>query len=146
MSILFQDRISAVLLPAAGFAPESCPDRIELIHGRFHQGRIIREDPGLKVSGGAPFHANSGTGKVGRADVRHFTVEDNQFEMYPRTQRSLQSGKEDRIPVEILPEVGPRLFGVDEAHFPALRDQVRKDAQEGPVADIQVLDVSRSDP
>ena len=62
--------------------------------------------------------------------------------MDPRTQCPLQSSKEDRVPVEVFPEVWTWLFGMDKAHFPALRYQVRKDAQEGSVANIQVLDVS----
>ena len=62
--------------------------------------------------------------------------------MDPRTQRPLKSSEEYRVPVEVFPEVGAVLFGMDKAHFPALRYQVRKDAQEGSVANIQVLDVS----
>ena len=66
--------------------------------------------------------------------------------MDPRAQSPLQSSEKDRVPVEIIPEVGSRLLRMDKAHFPALRYQVRKDAQEGSVANIQVLDVRRSDP
>ena len=68
------------------------------------------------------------------------------FEMDPRTQCPLQSSKEDRVPVEVFPEVWAKFLCMDEPHFPALRYQVRKDAQERPVADIQVLDVRRPNP
>ena len=48
--------------------------------------------------------------------------------------------------VEILPEVGPGLLGMDEAHLLPLRYQVRKNSQERTIADVQVLDVGRPDP
>ena len=83
MGILLQNRIPTILLPATAPALESCPDGIELVHRRFHKNGIIREDSRLEVPGGVSFHADTGTGKVGRADVRYFAVEDNQLEMHP---------------------------------------------------------------
>ena len=93
MGILLQNRIPTILLPATAPALESCPDGIELVHRRFHKNGIIREDSRLEVPGGVPFHADTGTGQIGRADVRHLAVKDDHLEMDPRTQRPLQAGE-----------------------------------------------------
>ena len=140
------NRIAAELLAGAVLTLETGPDGIELIDGRLDQGRIIRQDARLEVPGAGALHADSGTGQIGRADVRRLQIEDDDLEMDTRTQRPLQSGEQHRIAVEILPEIRPRLLGMDQPHLPALLDQVRDQPQERPLVNIQILDVGRPDP
>ena len=47
---LFHDRVSAVFLPAAIPAPEPCPYRVEVVHCRSDERRVVREDARLEVA------------------------------------------------------------------------------------------------
>lgn len=144
--MLFDYRIPAELLTSALLAFESSPNRIKLIHGGFYEGGIVSKNPGLEVTCPGAFHPDAGAGQVGRTEVGDLGVEDDDLEMNTGTKHTLKPGKKDRIPVEILTEVGPRFLGVDKTNFAALRDQIGQQTQERPVADIEVLDVGRTDP
>ena len=134
------------MLAAAGFAAETGPDAVEVVHGRGDEGGVVREDARLEVARARPLHADAGAREIGRADVRYGPVEDEQLEMDAGAQRPLQPREEHGVAVELLAEVRTRLLRVDQADLPAFGDQVGDEAQEGPVADIQVLDVGRADP
>ena len=59
--------------------------------------------------------------------------------MHAGAKHPLQTGKQYRIVVEILPEIGPGFLCVNQANLPALADQVSQYAQERPLADIKVF-------
>jgi len=48
--------------------------------------------------------------------------------------------------IEVFTEVGAGLLGMDEAHFPALLDEIGQNAQEGTVFNVKVLDIGRTYP
>lgn len=141
-----QDWISTVFLSAAVFAFESSPDGVELVNGGFDQGGIIGQDSRLKVSGPSALHTNPCPRQIGRTDIGSLAIKDDYLEVDTRTKGTLQAGKEDRVVVEILPEVRPRLLGVNQANLLALLDQVCQDSQERSVFNIEVLDIGRPYP
>ena len=144
--LLFQNRVTAVFLAAAVLALETGPDGVKLVHGGFHQLRIIGEDARLEITGAGTLHSNAGTGEIGAANVRQLAVEDNYLEMHAGTQGTLKAREEDRIVVKVLTEIGAGFLGVNEAHFPALLDKFGQDTQERAVFDIKVLDIGRAYP
>ena len=73
-------------------------------------------------------------------------IENDNLEVNAGAQGTLQTGKQYRVVVKVLPEVRSWLFGMNQAHFPALFDQVRQDPQKWPFFDVEVLDVGRADP
>lgn len=77
----FEDGISTVFLPHTVFTLESCPDKVELVDCRFHEGWILCQDASLEVSGAGALHANAGAGKVGGADVGSLQVEDDDLKV-----------------------------------------------------------------
>lgn len=127
------------MLAAAVFAFEAGPDGIELVHCGSDQSGFICQDACLEVAVAWTFHSQACAGEICRADVGKIEVKDNQFEVYSGAQNSLQSGKQHRIMVEILPEFRAWFFGMDEADFTSFADQAGKYAQERTLADIQVL-------
>ena len=91
-------------------------------------------------------HPDAGTGQVGRADIGGLQVEDDDLEVNAGAQGTLQTGKQDRVVVKVLPEVRAGLFGVNQPYFLAFLDQVGQQAQERPFLHIEVLDVGRANP
>ena len=144
--LLLDNRVRTVFLSPALLASEPCPDRIKLVHGSLNEDRIVCEYARLEVPGSRTLHPDTGPGQVGGAEVGDLGVEDEDLEMHAGAEHAFQPGEKDRIPVEILTEVGPRFLGVDKTNFAALRDQIGQQTQERPVADIEVLDVGRTDP
>lgn len=67
--LLFQNRVTAVFLAAAVLALETGPDGVKLVHGGFHQLRIIGEDARLEITGTRTLHTYAGASKIGAADV-----------------------------------------------------------------------------
>ena len=66
---LFHDRVSAVFLPAAIPAPEPCPYRVEVVHCRSDERRVVREEARLEVAPASGFHSLPCAGQVGGAYV-----------------------------------------------------------------------------
>ena len=141
-----QDWISTELLSSAVLTLEPSPDRIELVNCGFDQGGVIGQDSSLKVSGSVALHSYPGTRQIGRTDIGSLAIKDDYLEVDTWTKGTLQAGKEDRVVVEILPEVRPRLLGVNQANLLALLDQVGQDSQERTVFHIEVLDIGRTYP
>ena len=140
---LFHDRVSAVFLPAAIPAPEPCPYRVEVVHCRSDERRVVREDARLEVAPASGFHSHACAREVGRAYVGLLPVEYEDLEVHPRAEGPLQPSEEGRIPVEFLPEDWSRFLGVQEPHAHTLADQLREDSEErqavGTHLDVQVL-------
>lgn len=134
------------MLTAAVFAFEAGPDGIELAHCGFDQRGFICQDACLEIAVAWAFHSQTCTCEICRADVGNLEVKDNQFEVYSGAQNSLQSGKQHRIMVEILPEFRAWFLGMDETDFTPFADQIGKYAQERTLADIQILYVGSPDP
>ena len=92
-----------------------------MVNGGIYQVRLIGQYTGFEVASACALHPEASTGKVGRSDIGHLEIEDDYLEVDTGAENALQTGEEDRIAVEVLAEVRPRLLGVDEAHLPALR-------------------------
>jgi len=126
------------------------PNGIELGDGGGDELRIAGPDAGLEVALAIAFHADAGAGKVRGADVGCLEVEDQHLEVHAGTQGPFQAGRQDRVPVEILPEVGPGLLGVDQADADAFFDQIGHFAEEGAgllaAHHKDVLEIRRADP
>ena len=140
---LLHDRVPAVFLPAAVLASESRPYRVEVVHCRSDERRVVREDARLEVAPASGFHSHAGTREVGGAYVGLLPVEYEDLEVHPRAEGPLQPSEEGRIPVEFLPEDGTRFLGVQEPHAHTLADQLREDGEErqavGTHLDVKVL-------
>lgn len=91
-----------------------------MVDGGIHEVGLVGEDARLKVAGTGALHAEACASEVGGADVGGLEVEDDDLEVDARAEDTFQSCEKDRIAVEVLPEVGAWLFGMDKAHFPAL--------------------------
>lgn len=61
--------LSQELFAGAVFTLESCPNGIELVDSRFHEGVIICQDAGFEVMRTCALHPYAGSGEVGRADI-----------------------------------------------------------------------------
>ena len=147
---LLHDRVAAEILPAAVPASESSPYRVEVVHCRSDERRVVREDARLEVAPASGFHSHAGTREVGGAYVGLLPVEYEDLEVHPRTEDPLQPSEEGRIPVEFLPEDGCRLLGGQEPDAHTLADQLREDGEKrqavGTHLDVQVLYVRSSYP
>ena len=66
---LLHDRVPAVFLPAAVLASESRPYRVEVVHCRSDERRVVREDARLEVAPASGFHSLPCAGQVGGAYV-----------------------------------------------------------------------------
>ena len=105
--------IGAEFFALAWGAVGAAPDRIELFHDLFDEAWIVGDDAGFEVSSMLAFSAHSGAGQVGAAGVGETAVNDDGFEMDPRTQNSLHAVYQIRIPVKIFSKGRARLFGVE---------------------------------
>ena len=76
---------------AAARAVFAAPYTVELLWGSFHTSWVVGKDAGLEVSAITAFHTYSGSGQIGGADIGCLKVEDQHFEVYPRTEHPLQS-------------------------------------------------------
>ena len=107
------------------------PNGIELVHGLLNQFGVVGEDASLEVACAFSFHADACTSEVGATDVGHLAVEDQNLEMYPRTERPFKIIEQSRIFVEVLAEGGTWLLGVDEPNFDTFLDKLRQERKEG---------------
>ena len=146
LPISFDYRIGAILLPAAVLALEASPDGVEVVYGGIYEIRFVRQDASLEVTGADALHAEACAGEVGGTDISGLEVEDDDLEVDARAEDTLQTRKEDRVAVEVLAEVRPRLLGMDEAHFRAFLDEVGDDAKERAFFHVKVLDIRRANP
>lgn len=138
--------IRTVLFPAAVLALEPGPYGVEVVDGGIHEVGLVGQDASLEVTGAGALHAKACAGEVGGTDISGLEVEDDDLEMDTRAKDTLQARKEDRVAVEVFPEVRPRLLGMDEAHFLAFLYQVGQNAEERSFFHIEVLDVGRAYP
>ena len=144
--------VVAEFLAGAREAAVAAPDGVELFAERGHQGRLVGEEAVLEVAASVGLRAQSGARQVGAAEVGLGAVHDDALEVDARAEDALHLAPEARIAVEVLPEVGAGLLGVDEADLDAASDEHVEDAQEGhhhpsrPHIDIHVLDVRRAYP
>ena len=138
--------IRTILFPAAVLAFEPGPDGVEVVYGGIHEVWFVGQDAGLEVTGAGALHAKARAGEVGRTDVGGLEVEDDDLEVDTRAKDTLQTREEDRVAVEVLPEVRPWFLGMDEADFLAFLYQVGQNAEERSFFHIEVLDVGRAYP
>ncbi len=144
--------VVAEFLAGAREAAGAAPDGVELFAERGHQERLVGEEAVLEVAASVGLRAQSGARQVGAAEIGLRAVHDDALEVDARAEDALHPAPEARIAVEVLPEVGAGLLGVDEADLDAASDEHVKDAQEGhhhpsrPHVDIHVLDVRRAYP
>lgn len=111
-------------LAAAGLAERAHPDGIELRDGCGHQLRIVRPDARLEVALAVALHADPRAGQIRGADIGRLHIDDQQLEMHPRAQHAFQACRENGVAIEISPEIGSGLLGVDQADAHALFDQL----------------------
>ena len=128
-------------LSSAVLALETRPNGVELVDGSIDEVGVVSKDACLEVACAGALHSESGTGEVGGTDVGEFEVEDDNLEVHARAEQAFQTCEEYRVAVEIFAEVRPRLLGMDEAHVTTFAHEVGQHAEEGPLADIEVLDV-----
>ena len=102
------------------------PDAVELFGGVFYELFICAKDAGFEVAGVFAFHAKSGAGEVGGADISGFQIEHDDFEMDSWTEDALHTFYEGWIFVEILAEGRAGFFGVDQADFYSAFGEVGK--------------------
>ena len=84
------DPVSAEVLPLTFGAVVSLPHAVEMVSGSIHQRRFIGEYSCLEIAVAFSLHADTGTREVGGADIGHRAVEYHYFEMYTRTELTLQ--------------------------------------------------------
>lgn len=151
--VLFEyssNRVTAKGFPFAGLAVLSYPYIIELVHGLLNQIGIVGEDSGLEVAGAVAFHADACAGEVGATDVGHLAIENQDFEMHPRTKCPFQAFKQGGVFVEVLTKRWAWLLGMNEPHLNALFDESCQNRKKGlrlsAYLDIQVFDVGGANP
>lgn len=83
--------VGAVLAAAATGAVFAAPYDVELLWGSFNKSWVVGKDAGLEISAVTAFHANSGSGQIGAADIGRLKVEDPHVEVYPQAEHPLQS-------------------------------------------------------
>ena len=95
-------------------------------------------------------HANVGACEIGTTNICFFAIKDHHLEMHPWAKHPLQPIIKNWEPVKILPEVRPWLLGMNQPHSHPFLNQLSQHFQERlerlPILDIQILDVSRSNP
>ena len=143
-------RVGAELAAFAGFAVQSHPHLVELLHRLLHQLGFVGEDARLEVAGVLALHADARAGEVGAADIGLLAVEHQQLEVDARAEHPFQPLDERRVLVEILAEGGTGFLGMDEAHLHALPHQLCQHRKERFRAcahlHVEVFDVGGADP
>ena len=92
---LFHNRVSAAFLPATVLASESSPYRVEVVHCRSDERRVVREDARLEVAPASGFHSHACAREVGRTYIGLLPVKNEYLEMHPRAEVPLQPMKRD---------------------------------------------------
>jgi len=144
------NRISTKVLPFAVRTMFAYPNGIELVHGLLNQFGVVGEDACFEIARTLSFHADACAGEVGAADVSHLAIENQNLEMYPRTERPFKAIKQSRVFVEVLAEGWTRLLGMDETDFDSFFNKLSQDSKEGlrlrADFDIKVFDVGGANP
>ena len=143
--------IPTKLFPLATLAGAALPDVVEVVGGGVNELGFVGQDAGFEIAVAFAFHAYACSSKVGGADIDLRAVEDHQFEMYSRTQPSLQPRPQAGILVEIFTEVLTRLFGVQQPHLDTVFQQPVKYGEEGlhlaaSLTYIEVFEVGGANP
>ena len=112
----------------------------------FMASRFISQDSGFKVPGACAFHSYAGSCKVCRSDIGNLGVEDNDLEVNTWAEGSLQTGKKNRILVEVLPEIGSWFLCMNQPDLFPFLDEVGEDTQERSIFHIEILDIRRPYP
>ena len=144
------NRIRTHITPLALLALAAAPHLVELLDGGGHEGGLVGENAGLEVAATGRLHAHARAREVGTAHVADFLVNDDNLEVYPRTEGAFQQLGEARVAVEVGAEVRPRFLGVYEPHLHALAEHLRQHPEEWllgfPLQHVQVFDVGGTDP
>ena len=87
---------------------------------------------------------------IGTADVSHLAIEDQDLEMYPRTECPFKTIEQSRVFVEVFAEGRAWFLGMDEPYFDSFFDKLRQDSKERlhlrTDFDIKVFDVGGTYP
>lgn len=93
------------------------PYGIELVGGSIDQHRVVSQYSRFEITGRSAFHAESCSGQIGRTDISHPTIEDQNLEMDARTQLPLQPTPQQRVFIEIVGKIPPGLFGMNQPYL-----------------------------
>ena len=145
ISCLFY-RVGTIRSPAALLAEPAHPDIVELPDGCINQLIVICKNPCLEVPFPWRLHTHSRSCQVGGADICNGTVDDDELEMNPRTQHTLHPVIEDWMPFVFLSPCSTRFLGVNQPDLHSPSEQGGYQGEEWLFIDIQVFDVSRSNP
>lgn len=115
--MILSNPVSAEVLAFAVLAAEPLPDGVKVVGGRVDQLRLVGEDAGLEIAVAFTLHADTGTGKIGGANISHRAVENHYLEMHPRTELALQLRPQTRIFVEVPAEILPRLLRMQQPNL-----------------------------
>ena len=124
------DWVRAEVSSLACLAVFPYPDFVELVHCLLHDFRDISQDASLEVSLIVRLHSDAGTCKVRAAHIHLLAVKDQHLEVDSRTKHSLQAVIQDRILVEVFPEVRPRLLCMNEPHLHTFSNELGNESQE----------------
>ena len=107
-------RVGAKVFTFTFLAFTASPYFIELFDGCIQNVWLIGKDTSFEVAPCVCFHSHSRAGEVGTSDVAYFHIDNDDFEMNSWAHYTLKVLNKIRISVEIIPEILPGFFGVDE--------------------------------
>lgn len=95
------------------------PYAVKLLYGCLQKLWRVSKYTGLEVPSVSTFHPDTGSGQVGRADIRTLAVENQYLEVNTRTKHHLHTAPEHGETVKLLAEYWTRLFCMNQTHLDA---------------------------
>ena len=95
------------------------PYAVKLLNGCLQKLWRVSKYTGLEVPSVSTFHPDTGSGQVGRSDIRASPVENQYIEVNTRTKHHLHTAPEHGEAGKLLSEYWPRLFSVNQTHLDA---------------------------
>ena len=102
------------------------PYVVKLVHGLFNDCRLISQYASFEIAFVFTLHADTGTCKVGAADINFLKVKDEHLEVNSWTEHPLQSVIQDRILIKVLPKGGTWFLSMNETHLHTLAYELRQ--------------------
>ena len=93
------------------------PNIVELVHCLPNNFWVIGQDASFEVASCFCFHTKPSSSEICTSNVHFLTIKDKYLKMNSRTKHSFQAVIKNRVLVEVLPEVRPRLLSMNEPHL-----------------------------